>query len=264
MGKLTVAVVSNHQAHPTPSRMKHHHSSKAKTSTPAVWSAAAARGSIVTFILALSSSAALAQSAANFDTKALTPEASVAKEEKPAKPIVKEAPPANTMPSRQVAPAELESYVTSLSSVFSSRERVTDPFGQLQDPDAKPIIKTPIAGPTKRIAPVQATPFADIVRLIVVTTIMPGEKRFLIGTRSIKQGDQIPLSFRGKTIRVQITEVTSQQIAFKNLDNGEMASRKLDMLPVGMTPGSRGISAPGMTLDRPNAPIELEAADPVP
>ena len=93
---------------------------------------------------------------------------------------------------------------------------------------------------------------------------MPGEKRFLVGTRSIKQGDQIPLSFRGKQIRVQVTEVTSQQIAFKNLDNGETASRKLDMLPVGMTPGNRGISAPGMTLDRPNAPIELETADPDP
>jgi hypothetical protein len=205
-----------------------------------------------------------AQSAANFDTNALAPEAPVAKEGKAAKLIVKDAPPANTTPSRQIGPAELESYVTSLSSVFSSRQRDTDPFGQLQDPDAKPIIRTPVASAAKHAAPVQVTPFADIIRLIVVTTIMPGEKRFLVGTRSIKQGDQIPLSFRGKQIRVQVTEVTSQQIAFKNLESGDVASRKLDMLPVGMTPGNRGISAPGMTLDRPNAPIELGAGDPVP
>jgi hypothetical protein len=263
MGKLTVAAVSNRQAHRISSRMKPHHSSNTRRNSLLAGSLISKCGSIATLVFALSASSAVAQSAANFDTQALAPEAPAAKEEPAAKPIVKEAPPANTTPSRQVGPAELESYVASLASVFSSRDRATDPFGQLQDPDAKPVIKTPVAGP-KRIAPIQATPFADIVRLLVVTTIMPGEKRFLVGTRSIKQGDQIPLSFRGKQIRVQITEVTSQQIAFKNLDNGETASRKLDMLPVGMTPGNRGISAPGMTLDRPNAPIELETADPDP
>lgn len=257
MGKLTVAA-SERQTSPTSSRMKAHHPSTVKTAKPLA-------GSILVMALhAITASSALAQSAANFDTKAMAPEPPAAKEEKAAKPVAKEAAPASTTPSRQVDPTALESYVASLTSVFSSRERATDPFGQLQDPDAKPIIKTPIAGTTKRAASVPATPFVDIVRLIVVTTIMPGEKRFLVGTRSIKQGDQIPLSFRGKQIRVQVTEVTSQQIAFKNLENGEMASRKLDMLPVGMTPGNRGITAPGMTLDRPNAPIELESGDPVP
>jgi hypothetical protein len=180
------------------------------------------------------------------------------------KPVTKEAPPANTTPSRQIGPAELSTYVTSLASTFSSRERATDPFGQLQDPDAKPVIKAPVAGKIKRAAPIQATPFADIVRLIVVTTIMPGEKRFLVGTRSIRQGDQIPLTFRGKQMRVQVTDVTSQRIDFKNLDNGETASRKLDMLPVGMTPGNKGITAPGMQVDRANPPLELEMSDSLP
>lgn len=264
MGKLTVAAVSNRHAHSIPSHMKHHPFSKAKNLNPSAGRTMSATVSLAALAMALLTSATLAQSAANFDTQALAPEVPVAKEEKAAKPIVKEVPPANTTPSRQVGPAELESYVTSLASVFSSRERATDPFGQLQDPDAKPVIKTPIAGTLKRIAPVQATPFVDIVRLLVVTTIMPGEKRFLIGTRSFKLGDQIPLSFRGKQIRVQIIDVTSQQIDFKNLENGDTASRKLDMLPVGMTPGNRGITAPGMTLDRPNTPIELESGDPVP
>jgi hypothetical protein len=267
MGKLTVAAVSNRQAHFISIHMKHHHSSKVKNSNPSAGSTAPGTGSLTAFMMALTASAALAQSAANFDTQALAPEDSgpaAAKAEKAEKPIVKEVPPANTTPSRQIGPAELEAYVTSLATIFSSRERATDPFGQLQDPDAKPVIKTPVASATKRIAPVQATPFADIVQLITVTTIMPGEKRFLVGTRSIKQGDQIPLEFRGKRISVQITEVTSQRIGFKNLDNGETASRKLDMLPVGMTPGNRGISAPGMTLDQPDAPIALEGPDPVP
>ena len=205
---------------------------------------------------------ASAQSAANFDTKSLASEASAPKETKTAKPIAKEAAPVNTLPSRQVGADELAPYVESVSSVLLMRKRATDPFGQLQDPDAKPVIKAPVAGAVKRAAPIQATPFADIVGMIVVTTIMPGEKRFLIGTRSVRQGDQLPLSFRGRPIRVQVTEVTSRQIGFRNLDSGETASRKLDLLPVGMTPGNNGITAPGMVPDRPNAPIELEASNP--
>ena len=205
---------------------------------------------------------AFAQSAANFNTKTLTPDASTPKKTKAAKPAAKEAGPVSATPSRQVGTTELEPYLESLSSVFLMRGRTTDPFGQLQDPDAKPIIKAPVAGAVKRAAPIQATPFADIVGMIVVTTIMPGEKRFLIGNRSVRQGDQLPLSFRGRPIRVQVTEVTSRQIGFRNLDSGETASRKLDLLPVGMTPGNHGITAPGMVADRPNAPIELEASDP--
>ena len=205
---------------------------------------------------------ACAQSAANFNTSTLAPETSVSKEIKPVKSAAKEVGPVSSLPSRQVGAAELEPYVDSLAAVFLIRKRTTDPFGQPQDPDAKPIIKAPVAGAVKRAAPIQATPFADIIKMIVVTTIMPGEKRFLIGSRSVKQGDQLPLSFRGKPIRVQVTEVTSHQISFRNLDNGETASRTLDMLPAGMTPGSHGITAPGMVPDRSNSTIELEAANP--
>jgi hypothetical protein len=212
-------------------------------------------------VLAFGASFAAAQSAANFDTQTLVPEAPVAKVETTAKPVVAEVPPAITTPSRLVGPTEMENYLASVASVFLSRGRALDPFGMPQDPDAKPIVKAPVPGAVKRIAPILATPFPEIIDKIVVTTIMPGEKRFLVGTRSIKQGEQIPLTFRGKQIRVQVTEVTSRQISFKNLESGEIASRKLDMLPVGMTPGSRGITAPGMTLDRPNAPIELETGE---
>jgi hypothetical protein len=205
-----------------------------------------------------------AQSAANFDTHPLTSEGSAPKETKATKPKAKDVPPASTLPSRQVGTTELEKYVASISSVLLIRGRTTDPFGQLQDANAKPIAKAPIPGAMKRSSPIQATPFSDIVKMIVVTTIMPGEKRFLIGTRSIKQGDQLPLTFRGRPIRVQVTEVTSRQIGFRNLDSGEIASRKLDILPPGMTSGNNGFTAPGMVPDRPNAPIELEAATTTP
>ena len=215
------------------------------------------------FGLALCPSA-FAQSAKNFNTRTLTPKpakAETAKKSSPAAATPKEPGPVSNTPSRFVGEADLDAYVQSLTAVLAIRGRATDPFGQLQDPDAKPIVKPSVAKTSRRVLPVQATPLADIVRLLQVTTIMPGEKRFLIGTRSIKQGDSIPLTFRGKSLRVEVTTVNSSLIEFRNLENGETAPLKLNMLPAGMTPGTRGITAPGMVPDRPNAPIELDAGD---
>lgn len=169
-------------------------------------------------------------------------------------------PPSAILPSRYINEENLPSYCATLTAAFSMRNRETDPFGQLQDPNAKPVIKSPIAQNTRRIAPAQATPFSDIIRMIKVTTIMPREKQFLVGTRSIKQGDRIPLVFRGKTIQIEVVSVQSHQIDMRNIENGETASLKIRMLPPGMTPGNHNITAPGMVPDRPNAPIDLDGS----
>ena len=63
---------------------------------------------------------------------------------------------------------------------------------------------------------------------------------------------------------MQITEVSSQQITFRNLDTGETASRRLNGLPLGLTPGSQPTTVPGMTPNRTNAPIELDAGNSAP
>ena len=121
--------------------MKPQHTSQARKFSPiAGIKAAVAVLLSLTWIIAPSTHA---QSAANFDTKTLSPEAPVAKEETTAKPVATEAAPAGNTPSRQVGPAELEAYVASLSSVFMSRGRTLDPFGMPQDPDAKPVVKAP-------------------------------------------------------------------------------------------------------------------------
>ena len=169
-----------------------------------------------------------------------------------------EPPAVKVIASRYVEEADLDAYVASVSSVFSMRTRTTDPFGQLQDPDAKPIVKATVAKVPRRVAPVQATPFSDIVHLIKVTTVMPKDQCFLMGSRIIKQGDLINLAFRGKNLRVQVSAVSSRQIDFRNLENDETAALKLNVLPAGMTPGSRGITAPGMLPNRQDSVIELD------
>lgn len=209
-------------------------------------------------------SSAFAQPAATLEPKTIAPTRNKTEEGRAAQPNTGAvAAPDRKTPSRNIGAPELKPYTASIASMFLIRERTRDPFGQNQDPEAKPEIKASAPLAVRRAAPEQATPFSDIVRLLDVTTIMPSEKRFLIGSRSFKVGDVMPLNFRNRAIQAVITDVTSRQISFRNQESGEIAVRKLDMLPAGMTAGSRGISAPGMMPDHSNAPIDLEAADPV-
>ncbi len=160
-------------------------------------------------------------------------------------------------PSRFVAPEAMESYIETMVLVFSAMKREKDPFGQLQDPEAKPaVIATP--GLARRTA-VQATPLSEIVGFLPITTIMPGERSFLIGTRKVTLGQEVPLVWRGKPLRVKVTEVSSTRISFRDAETGETGNRTMKLLPSGMSVGGglKEILAPGMVPDRPNAPIEL-------
>ena len=210
------------------------------------------------------SSPAFAQSALNFDPAPSTQVDPTPKSGKTVKPVPGALGEVDLTPSRLISPAEIESYLKSISSLFLMKSRELDPFGMAQDPEAEVVAKPSIFGSSTPVAPKQITPFSQIVPLIVVTTIMPREKMFLYGSRPFKQGDLIPLKYQGKALRVQITEVNSQQITFKNLDTGETASRRLNGLPAGMTPGGKEPAIPGMTSDRTDSAIELDAADSAP
>jgi hypothetical protein len=186
------------------------------------------------------------------------------------KPAPKEKPaaPANFKPmdtavaigmaSRFVSQDDLGPYIKAMTETFAMRDRATDPFGQPQDPDAKPVVKAETTKKSTRVTQLKATPFSEIVRLIKVTTVMPGEKRFLIGTRSIREGQKLPINFRSKPISVLVVSVSSSRILLQNLDTNETATLDMNLLPVGMTQGTKGINAPGMVQDSPNAAIDLE------
>lgn len=165
-------------------------------------------------------------------------------------------------PSRYVTEKDLPAYVKALTESFSITRRATDPFGQLQDPNAKPVVKpTPVVA-SRRVVAIQPTSFNEIVSRIKVNTVMPNEKKFLIGTRTIRQGDEIPLNFRGRSIMVRVLKVSSRAIEFRNNESGETASLSLGLLPEGMKAGSE-FRPPGMTPQTPNAPIEIDAGDPL-
>ena len=210
------------------------------------------------------SSPAFAQSASNFDPAPSHQVKPSPGSENGVKPASKDLGNVDSTPSRLIGPTEIESYLKSVSSQFLMKNRVRDPFGLTQNPEVVPLNKPSNIGNGAPIATKQATPFSQIVPLIAVTTIMPREKMFLYGSRPFRQGELIPLKYQGKQLRVQITEVSSQQITFRNLDTGETASRRLNGLPLGLTPGSQPTTVPGMTPNRTNAPIELDAGNSAP
>lgn len=207
--------------------------------------------------------AASGQSADNFDVSAVSDEPETEAGTQPGageaeKP--KKAPgPVSLTPSRYVTPEDLDAFVASTGESLVITDKETDPFGQYQDPDAKPVIRKATTTP-KRATPVyKATPFADIVSLIRVSTVMPGENKFLIGDREIHLGERIPVSFRGKDMSLEVVEVTSSEIRFRNIENGDTAPLKLNLLPPGMTPGiGELMTAPGMVPKDSSAPIHLE------
>ena len=209
---------------------------------------------------------ALSQSVTDFSAQEAAPEAPATPYSKPAAteaipaPEEKETEPISAMPSRFVGEADFDAYIQSYSMILSAKNRETDPFGQYQDPTKKPIIKAPTRKRQRRSQPTKATPVSEIVKLINVTTIMPTKKCFLLGTTRYKQGETLNLVFRSKEISVEVVSVSSRKIDFRNLENDDLASLSLNLMPGGMTRGNSGITAPGMISDRKNAPIDLDAS----
>lgn len=167
------------------------------------------------------------------------------------------AEPVDDTPSR-FAGKDITSYTLARKAVFSMRDREIDPFGLHQDPTVKPPEKkVPNRLPQKRLAALPPTPLEDIVKLIRVTTIMPGEKKFLVGVREFSESDEFPLVFQGKKMRMKVAEVSPERIVFMNLDNGESAALSTGMLPPGMVAGAEAIRPAGLVSPVDQLPLNL-------
>jgi hypothetical protein len=152
-----------------------------------------------------------------------------------------------------------DDYIQDTRSRLAITTRNVDPFGKAQDPLAKPIQAATVKSQAdKKTLPPSTKPFSDVVKLIRVTTIMPAEGRFLIGTRSISRGDVIPLIVQGKRYQVKVLEVSAERILFRDLNNAENGELRLDVMPQGMSRGVRGVLAPGMKASEADAPIEID------
>ena len=158
-------------------------------------------------------------------------------------------------PSRY-AGEDLKSYIEGLTREFSSGSRVNDPFGQPQDPEAKPIAKPSVQKIVRRFTPVAPTALSEIVGKLPITMVMPKSRRFIVDSRNLGIGDKLPITYRNANIQLEITEVNASRIVFKNAETGELGVYKFNDLPEGISHGKDSIKMPGI---RPNAPLEIEA-----
>lgn len=168
--------------------------------------------------------------------------------------------PVTAQPSR-FAGTDLEPYTSARAAIFSMRNRQTDPFGLHQDPNVKPVRKAMAELPTKRRAALPPAPLSDIVTLINVTTIMPRDKKFLVGVRSFSESDEFTLLHRGKSIRLKIVKVSASEIKFRDIRKGEEAILRTGILPPGMVLGGGGsMRPPGMASPADDTPLRLDSA----
>lgn len=170
----------------------------------------------------------------------------------------------DTTPSR-FASKDIAAYVATRAAAFSMRNREMDPFGVNQDPDVKPEVSKVVSNsPLRRESALPPIPLADIVKLIRVTTIMPGERKFLIGIRSFKENDEFPIVFQGKTMRMKVVEVTPNRILFRDLDREEEAALETGILPPGMIlGGGTEMRPPGMVAPVKDIPLQLDFSGPL-
>ena len=157
--------------------------------------------------------------------------------------------------SRLIGEAELEDYIARVANALPMAKRERDPFGAIQDPEAaKAVVPVITDNPTNRTA----TPLADVVAAISIGAVMPADKRFLIGSRSISQNQVFAVTFGGRNYRLRAEEISTRRIVFRNVENNDTAIRDFNALPAGMSRGGNASPVPGMSPAGPDSPIQLD------
>lgn len=160
-------------------------------------------------------------------------------------------------PSR-FAVGNIELYTTARVADLSMKGRATDPFGLFQDPDIKPVSKPTSPGGIKQPkGNFAAVPLAEIVKKMKVTTVMVKEKSFLSEGQVFKESGEVTINFQERTKRLKVLKVEPTQILFKDMDSGEEATLKTDVLPAGMNAGAEKIKPAGLVLPNENLPLIL-------
>lgn len=215
-------------------------------------------------LLLASSLPSSAQSAEGFDTSGLVP-AEPAPTPKPVVPAAPVETGTDLGPSRY-AGEDIQPYVLALSGRFNIRQRATDPFGRYQDPDYK------APEPPRQLAkntnmPYKAPPptaFTDIIASIKVN--IARKDQFLIEGRDrpYRVKDVITMQLpNGKMVKVQVTAVSTARIDFRNLESGETAFLRTQMVPAGMTRGVGTINVSGVQPSGSDAPLMVQPVTPV-
>lgn len=159
--------------------------------------------------------------------------------------------------SAHYALADLDNYLSKTTTQLAILSRQKDPFGLNVDPSVQ---DAPKVNPVKEVVTQTAPrlPFSDIINSINVNAVMPAEKRFLVGSRTIREGEVLPLSIPDGTLNVRVVAVQANGIVFENLEDKTTAVLRANLMPRGMSRGSDGIKVLGMQPEATSTPLKVD------
>lgn len=162
-----------------------------------------------------------------------------------------------TTSSRILSSEQKPGWLDAMSSKLAMAKRSVGPFGMAQDPDAKPV------KPKEKT--VQKGAFLEAVAAIKINTVMPMEKKFTSSSREFSVGDIFPVIKNQRQFNVEVMEIKTSGIVFKNIDSGEQVRKNLNTLPVGMKKSAQLNAVPGVfPANRRNAmPLVLDEDKPL-
>ncbi|MDP7654701.1 MAG: hypothetical protein QF706_01450 [Roseibacillus sp.] len=172
-------------------------------------------------------------------------------------PVVSSAVPGGT-PARFLA-EDLDVRIARLRKRLSIISRERGPFGLYQNPAKTPVIN-------HAVKEVSKTPFIEFINGIQISVINSKEKEFLVGARIFRVGQVFPIVRGGERLSVRVEAVRPSRVTFRNLQTGEVALRRLDVLPEGVTAAAGRFRVQGVTSrSRGEAePLRLETNTPPP
>ncbi|WP_009958490.1 hypothetical protein [Verrucomicrobium spinosum] len=144
------------------------------------------------------------------------PKAPVSKPAEKAKPLFFGIDTAPWLPKAPSLPKAGDVEV--LAQRLSSRVRNLDPFGVPTFPreDTLPlIVEEDPARPTPKLTLNQA------LQTLKLNAVNLDTREFIIGARSVFEGDVIELSFRGELFRALVVEVGATAVVFRDIDRAE-------------------------------------------
>lgn len=170
-------------------------------------------------------------------------------------PATNAAAPAQT-PARFLE--DVDDRIAKMRGRLAIANRERGPFGLYQVPGKTPVISNAFEQRVRK------TPFNEFINEIQISVVNAKEKEFLVGARMFRLGQVFPIVRGGERLSVRVEEVAPSKVTFKNLKTGEVALRRLDILPEGVTASAGSIRVQGVTPDgRGEAePLRLEYTAP--
>ena len=140
---------------------------------------------------------------------------------------------------------------------IAGRER--GPFGLYQNPGKAPVI-------SRSSREIPKTSFRDFIKDIRISLINSREREFLVGARLFRLGQVFPIVRGGEKISVRVEAVGRSRVTFKNLQSGEIAVSRLDILPDGVSAAGQPLRLQGITLRKKSEvePLQIESNSPPP